>query len=46
MWENTEVVTMVVSVVVGYEDRKRRNNWYDEECQIKGDEKVKPKSKC
>ena len=39
------MVTMVASAVVGYEDRKKRNNWYDE-CQIKVDEKIKPKSKC
>jgi len=46
MWENIKMVTMVASAVVGYEGWKNRNNWYDEECQIKVDEKIKPKSKC
>jgi hypothetical protein len=32
-WENREkVVPAVVSEVVGYAERKRRNKWYDEEC--------------
>jgi hypothetical protein len=39
-------VTVVASAVVGYEDRKKRNNWYEVECQKKVDEKIKPKSKC
>jgi hypothetical protein len=36
-WENIKVVvTKVASEVVGYEERKKRNVWYNEECQIKG----------
>jgi hypothetical protein len=46
MWENIKVVRMVASAVVGYEEGKKRNNWYEEECQIKMDEKIKPKSIC
>jgi hypothetical protein len=35
-WENVKkVVTTVVSEVVGYEERKKRNYLYDEEYQIK-----------
>jgi hypothetical protein len=38
-WENTKkVLTAVVSKVsevVGYEERKKRNGWYDEECHVK-----------
>jgi hypothetical protein len=45
MREDIKVVIMVASVVVGYEDRKNRN-WYNEECEIKVDEKIQPKSKC
>jgi hypothetical protein len=30
-------------VVVEYEDKKKRNNWYNEECEIKVDEKIHPK---
>jgi hypothetical protein len=32
------VETAVASEVVGYEERKERNDWYDEECQLKGEE--------
>jgi hypothetical protein len=31
-------VTSVANEVVGYEERKKRNDWYDDECQIKGEE--------
>jgi hypothetical protein len=35
-WENTvKLVGPVVSEVVGYEGRNRRDGWYDEEFQIK-----------
>jgi len=35
-WENVKkVVTMVASKVAGYGERKKRNDCYDEECQIK-----------
>jgi hypothetical protein len=27
--------------VIGYEERKKRNDWYDEECQIKVEERNK-----
>ena len=41
-WQNIrKVVTMVANVVVGYEERKKRNDWYDEECQIKVEERNK-----
>lgn len=41
-WENVKkVVTTVASEVVGYEERKKRNDWYDEECQIKVEERNK-----
>jgi len=33
--ENTKkVVTTVVNEVVGFEERKQRSDWYDEESQI------------
>jgi hypothetical protein len=39
-WENIKkVVTAVVSEVVGYEERKKRNGWFDKECQIKAEER-------
>jgi hypothetical protein len=45
-WENVKkVVTMVASEVVGYEQRKKRNDWYDEECQIKVEERYKAQIK-
>jgi len=28
-------MTLVASEVVGYEQRKKKNDWYDEKCQIK-----------
>jgi hypothetical protein len=31
-------VTAVASEVMGYEERKKRKDWYDEECQLKGKE--------
>ena len=41
-WENIKhVVTIVASQMVGYKERKKRNNWYDKECQIKVEEKNK-----
>jgi len=30
---------------VGYEQRKKRNDWYDEECQIKMEERNKTQIK-
>jgi len=45
-WENTKkVVTTVVSEVVGYEDRKKRNGWYDEECHMKVEERKRARIK-
>jgi hypothetical protein len=39
-WENIkQVVTMVASQKVGYKERKKRNDWYAKECQIKVEEK-------
>jgi len=38
-------MTMVASEVVGYEQRKKRNDWYDEECQIKVEERNKAQIK-
>jgi hypothetical protein len=38
-WENTK---KMVPKVVGYEERKKRNGWYDEECQVKMEEKIEP----
>jgi hypothetical protein len=35
------MVTMVASEVVGYEEWKKRNEWYDEECHIKVEERNK-----
>jgi len=32
------VVTTVANEVVAYEERKKMNDWYDEECQIRGEE--------
>jgi hypothetical protein len=40
------VVTKVASEVDGYEERKKGNVWYNEECQIKKKKEIKPKSKC
>jgi hypothetical protein len=35
-WENTEkLVTAVVSEMDGYAERKKGNDWYEDECQIK-----------
>lgn len=45
-WENTKkVVTTVVSEVVGYEEWKKRNGWYEEECQIKVEERNRARIK-
>jgi hypothetical protein len=33
--ETKKVVTTVVNQVVGYQERKKRNEWNDRECQIK-----------
>jgi hypothetical protein len=45
-WENVKkAVTTVASEVVGYEERKKRNDWYDEECQIKVEERNKAQIK-
>jgi hypothetical protein len=41
-WENiNQVVTVVASEVVGYEEMKKRNDWYDEEYKIKMEERNK-----
>jgi hypothetical protein len=41
-WQNIrKVVTKAASEVIGYEERKKRNDWYDEECQIKVEERNK-----
>jgi hypothetical protein len=29
------VVTAVTTEMVGYEERKRKSDWYDKDCQIK-----------
>jgi len=35
-WENIKtVVTAVTTEVVGYEERKKKSEWYDDDCQIK-----------
>jgi len=36
-----QVVTIVASQMVGYKERKKRNDWQDKECQIKVEEKNK-----
>jgi hypothetical protein len=41
-----KVVTMVANEVAGYEEMRKRNDWYDEECQIKAEGEIKPESKC
>jgi hypothetical protein len=34
--ENIEkVVAVVVNEMAGYEERRKRNDWYDKECQVK-----------
>jgi hypothetical protein len=41
-WENTErVVTAVVNEVCRYAERKNRDDWYDEECQIQVEEDIR-----
>lgn len=41
-WENIKkLVTSVASEVAGCEERKKRNGWYDEECQRKVEEREK-----
>jgi len=45
-WENVKkVVTTIARKVVGYEERRRRNDWYDEECQVKVEERNKAQIK-
>jgi hypothetical protein len=35
-WKNIKtVVTAVITEVVGYEERKRKSDFYDKDCQIK-----------
>jgi hypothetical protein len=35
MWENTErVVTAVTNEVGGCAERKKRTDWYEDECQV------------
>jgi len=34
-------VKIVASQMVGYKERKKRNDWYDNVCQIKVEEKNK-----
>ena len=36
-----QVVTVAASEVLGYVERKKGNDWYDEECQIKVEERNK-----
>jgi len=38
-------MTKVASEVVKYEQRKKRNDWYDEECQIKVEKRNKAQIK-
>lgn len=38
-------MTIVASEVVGCEQRKKRNDWYDEECQIQVEERNKAQIK-
>jgi hypothetical protein len=38
-------MTVVASEVVGYEQRKKRNDWYDEEYKIKVGERNKAQIK-
>jgi hypothetical protein len=34
-WDDTKkIVTTIANEVVGFEERKQRGDWYDEECQI------------
>jgi hypothetical protein len=35
------VVKVLASEVCGREERKKRNDWYEEECQIKAEERNK-----
>ena len=45
-WEKTKkVVTAVLSEVVGYEERKKRNGWYEKECSIKVEERNRARIK-
>ena len=45
-WENiTKMVTMVANEMAGYEERRKRNNWYDKECQVKTKERNKAQIK-
>jgi hypothetical protein len=40
-WENIkQVVTMVVSQKFDYKEWKKRNDWYDKECQIRWNTKL------
>ena len=39
-------MTAVDNEVVGYAERKKRNDWYEEECQIQVEEDSKHESKC
>jgi hypothetical protein len=43
--ETKKVAKTVVSEVVGYEERKKRNDWNDEECQIKVEGRNKIRTK-
>ena len=45
-WESTaRVVTAVDNEVVGYAERKKRNDRYDEECQIRVEGRFKARIK-
>ena len=45
-WENIKkVVTMVANAMGGYEERRKRNDWYDKECQVKTNETNKAQIK-
>jgi hypothetical protein len=39
------MVTKIASEVVGYEERKKRDDWYDEECQTTGEKRKKARIK-
>jgi hypothetical protein len=42
-----QVVRRVASKASGYEERHKRNDWYDEQCQIKVKKKeLNPELKC
>jgi hypothetical protein len=45
-WENIKkMVTVVANEMDGYEERRKRNDWYDKECQVKTKERNKAQIK-